>query len=64
MSVVACMCKHMCIGFVIEREEGSTVAGVEDNKFIASAARLVFPVTKTLEHLRRKILLKSSKGEN
>lgn len=31
---------------MIEREEGSAVAGAEDNKFIASAARLVFPFTK------------------
>lgn len=36
--------------FVIEREEGRAVAGVEDNKVIASAARPVFPLRqRTLE---------------
>lgn len=34
-------CKCACAG---ERQEGSTVAGAEDNRFIASAARLVFPL--------------------
>lgn len=47
--------------FVIEREEGRAVAGVEDNKFIAWAARLVFLSDREL--LRRK-RLRGSGGEN
>lgn len=37
------VCIHVS---VCDQEEGSTVAGAEDNRFIASAAGLVFPVIK------------------
>lgn len=37
------VCVHVS---VCDQEEGSTVAGAEDNRFIASAAGLVFPAIK------------------